>query len=123
MFNSSPTLYTQTRPVSEISPIKAELETIIGQKTGSLQRTSVKPIVITTKTVKEAEEVMVPASEEEEQAQKAAVKAIEVAFMRKRMAANAAATNDAANDESVEGETGPVPATRRSIKRRDVDPR
>ena len=83
-----------------------------------------KPIVITTKTVKEAEEVMVPASEEEEeQAQKAAVKAIEVAFMRKRMAANAAATNDAANDESVEGETGPVPATRRSIKRRDVDPR
>ena len=79
-----------------------------------------KPIVITTKTVKEAEEVMVPASEEEEQAQKAAVKAIEVAFMRKRMAANAAAPND----ESVEGETGgPVPATRRSIKRRDLDPR
>ena len=107
--------------MSEVSPIKAELETIIGQKTGSLQRTSVKPIVITTKTVKEAEEVMVPASEEEEeQAQKAAVKAIEVAFMRKRMAANAAAPND----ESVEGETGgPVPATRRSIKRRDLDPR
>ena len=83
-----------------------------------------KPIVITTKTVKEAEEVMVPVSEEEEQAQKAAVKAIEVAFMRKRMAANAAAPNDAANDASVEGETGgPVPATRRSIKRREMDPR
>ena len=108
--------------MSEISPIKAELETIIGQKTGSLQRTSVKPIVITTKTGKEAGEVMTPASEEEE-AQKAAVKAIEVAFMRKRMAANAAAPNELASEESVEGETGPVPATRRSIKRRDVDPR
>jgi len=107
--------------VSEISPIKAELETIIGQKTGSLQRTSVKPIVITTKTGKEAGEVMTPASEEE--AQKAAVKAIEVAFMRKRMAAKAAAPNEPASEESVEGETGPVPATRRSIKRRDVDPR
>lgn len=107
--------------MSEISPIKAELETIIGQKTGSLQRSPVKPIVITTKTVKEAGEVMAPASEEEENAQKAAVKAIEVAFMRKRMAANAAAPNEAATEESVE--TGPVPATRRSIKRRDVDPR
>ena len=106
--------------MSESSPIKAELETIIGQKTGSLQRTSVKPIVITTKAVKEEQvaEEMAPASEEEAEAQKAAVKAIEVAFMKKRMASNAGAPKEVASQESVESEA-PVPATRRSIKRRD----
>ena len=84
--------------MSETSPIKAELETIIGQKTGSFQRSSVKPIVISTKTVKEEQvvETMAPASEEEQEAQKAAVKAIEVAFMRKRMATKTEAPEEEA---------------------------
>ena len=112
--------------MSETSPIKAELETIIGQKTGSLQTTSAKPIVITTKTVKEeqAGDVMAPASEEEKEAQKAAVKAIEVAFMRKRMAnTKTDASEEEAGQEGGEGDSVPVAATRRSIKRRDPDPR
>ena len=107
--------------MSETSPIKAELETIIGQKTGSLQKSSVKPILITTKTMKEEQvgEVMAPASEEEKEAQKAAVKAIEVAFMRKRIATKAEAPEEEAGQEGGEGASVPVAATRRSIKRRD----
>ena len=107
--------------MSESSPIKAELETIIGQKTGSIQRNSVKPIVIATKTVEEEEAQ--ESQKEEEEAQRAAVKAIEVAFMKKRKTASSTeAAEEVVSQEGVEGDPAPVPATRRSIKKRD-DPR
>ena len=80
-----------------------------------------KPIVISTKTAKEEQVVdaMAPASEEEQEAQKAAVKAIEVAFMRKRMATKTEAPEEEVGQESGDGDVVPVPATRRSIKRQD----
>ena len=94
----------QTRPVSESSPIKAELESIISNK---VQETSDKPIVITSRT-----------KEDDDEAQKAAVKAIEIAFMKKKASQEKEET--IVKSPPVETETPPVPASRQSIRKKQT---
>ena len=97
----SPTLIPQTRPVSESSPIKRELESIISNK---VQETSDKPVVITGRT-----------KEDDDEAQKAAVKAIELAFMKKK------ATQETIEKSApIETETPPIPASRQSIRKKQA---
>ena len=94
----------QTRPVSESSPIKAKLESIISNK---VQETSDKPIVITSRT-----------KEDDDEAQKAAVKAIEIAFMKKKASQEKEET--IVKSPPVETETPPVPASRQSIRKKQT---
>jgi len=94
----------KTRPVSESSPIKAELESIISNK---VQETSDKPIVITSRT-----------KEDDDEAQKAAVKAIEIAFMKKKASQEKEET--IVKSPPVETETPPVPASRQSIRKKQT---
>ena len=87
----------QTRPVSESSPIKAELESIIGSK------------IIESGGQVESKPVVINQPDDDAEAQKAAVKAIELAFMKKKEKAveqSPAAHNDV-----------PVPAARQSVVR------
>ena len=100
----SPTLIPQTRPVSESSPIKRELESIISNK---VQETSDKPVVITGRT-----------KEDDDQAQKAAVKAIELAFMKKK--ATQEKEEIIEKSAPVETETPPIPASRQSIRKKQT---
>lgn len=87
----------KTRPVSESSPIKAELESIIGTKIiESGGQVDSKPVVINQ-------------PDDEAEAQKAAVKAIELAFMKKKERTVEPAP-EAHNDV-------PVPAARQSVAR------
>ena len=94
----------QTRPVSESSPIKAELESIISNKA---QETSNKPIVISGRT-----------KEDDDEAQKAAVKAIEIAFMKKK--ATQEKEEIIEKSAPVETETPPIPASRQSIRKKQT---
>ena len=118
--------------MSQSSPIKAELETIIGNQVRS--SAVEKPITIAPKT--ESQETETLENVELGAEQKAAVKKIEMAFMKKKMAmdkgkAQAHETSGIASPETVEEEAEevegegvaaaagpvPVPATRQSIRR------
>ena len=121
----------QSRPISEASPIKAQLESIISGKVqgnASLQENKERDVVFTTQS-----------KEDEEKAKKAAVKAMELAFIRRNKAKeeekrkqeeaqNEEAQNEEAQNEEDSGEENidrkmdggiPVPATRKSIKKKD----
>jgi len=121
----------KSRPISEASPIKAQLESIISGKVqgnASLQENKERDVVFTTQS-----------KEDEEKAKKAAVKAMELAFIRRNKAKeeekrkqeeaqNEEAQNEEAQNEEDSGEENidrkmdggiPVPATRKSIKKKD----
>lgn len=105
------------RPISEASPIKAQLESIIS---GKIQENSTvqENIVFTTQS-----------KEDEEKAKQAAVKAMELAFMRKKKEREEqerkkeedenAAENSEANDARNTDGGVPVPAKRQSLKKKD----
>ena len=117
------TIPSQTRPISEASPIKAELESIYNNGQASKSPTS-PPVGVTTaaaaaKTNGEGSDgkEIVFTTEEEEQAKKAAVKAMEAAFAKKKQrAAEEEKAKREAEEEMVENP--PVPVQRTSIKKK-----
>ena len=103
--------YFQTRPISEASPIKAQLESIIS---GKVQENSVsKDIVFTTQS-----------KEDEEKAKQAAVKAMELAFLKKKKEKEEEERkeekdeNTEQNEETMLDAGITVPAKRNSLKNR-----
>ena len=96
----------QTRPVSESSPIKAELESLINNKIH--ESTNGKAIVIEDKS-----------NQQEAEAQKAAVKAMESAFLKKKQAARNVNEEDNVTKDDDDNVVTPVPATRQSIRRKE----
>jgi len=101
----------KTRPISEASPIKAQLESIIS---GKVQENSVaKDIVFTTQS-----------KADEEKAKQAAVKAMELAFLKKKKEKEEEERKDeqvqnmGQNEENVLDAGIPVPAKRNSLKNR-----
>ena len=119
------TLQFQTRPISEASPIKAELESIYnnGQVAKSPVVGSTSPPAAETPTAPAAADTVgdgkeiVFTTEEEEQAKKAAVKAMEAAFAKKKKRAE---EEEKAKREAEEenAENPPVPVQRTSIKKK-----
>ena len=121
------TLQFQTRPISEASPIKAELESIYnnGQVSKSPAGLPSPPVVETPTAPAVADTAgggsdgkeIVFTTEEEEQAKKAAVKAMEAAFAKKKQrAAEEEKAKREAEEETVENP--PVPVQRTSIKKK-----
>ena len=116
------TISFQTRPISEASPIKAELESIYNN--GQVSKGSASPPVAETPTAPVAEtngdgsdgKEIVFTTEEEEQAKKAAVKAMEAAFAKKKQRAEEEKAKREAEEETVENP--PVPVQRTSIKKK-----
>ena len=120
------TLQFQTRPISEASPIKAELESIYnnGQVAKSPVVGSTSPPAAETPTAaadtvgggSDGKEIVFT-TEEEEQAKKAAVKAMEAAFAKKKKRAE---EEEKAKREAEEenAENPPVPVQRTSIKKK-----
>ena len=116
------TIPTQTRPISEASPIKAELESIYNNGQASKSPTST-PVGVTTAAPaadtngdgSDGKEIVFT-TEEEEQAKKAAVKAMEAAFAKKKQRAEEEKAKREAEEEMVENP--PVPVQRTSIKKK-----
>ena len=117
------TIPSQTRPISEASPIKAELESIYNNGQASKSPTSPPVGVITTAAAaadtngdgSDGKEIVFT-TEEEEQAKKAAVKAMEAAFAKKKQRAEEEKAKREAEEEMVENP--PVPVQRTSIKKK-----
>merc|ERR1719234_2852033 len=113
----------KSRPISEASPIKAELESIYNN--GQLSKGSASPPLAETQAAPVAEtkgdgsdgKEIVFTTEEEEQAKKAAVKAMEAAFAKKKQRAEEEKAKREAEEEMVD-ENPPVPVTRTSIKKK-----
>ena len=119
------TIPSQTRPISEASPIKAELESIYNNGQASKSPTS-PPVGVTTAAAvadtngdgSDGKEIVFT-TEEEEQAKKAAVKAMEAAFAKKKQRAEEEKAKREAEEEMVENP--PVPVQRTSIKKNSID--
>ena len=121
------TLQFQTRPISEASPIKAELESIynngqvskspVGSASPPVAETPTAPAVADTTGEGANGKEIVFTTEEEEQAKKAAVKAMEAAFAKKKKRAE---EEEKAKREAEEenAENPPVPVQRTSIKKK-----
>jgi len=101
----------KTRPISEASPIKAQLESIISGKVQ--ENSAAKDIVFTTQS-----------KEDEEKAKQAAVKAMELAFLKKKKEKEEEerkeeeVENTEQNEENMLDAGIPVPAKRSSLKNR-----
>ena len=123
------TLQFQTRPISEASPIKAELESIynngqvskssVGSASPPVAETSTAPAAAAADTAgggSDGKEIVFT-TKEEEQAKKAAVKAMEAAFAKKKKRAE---EEEKAKREAEEetAENPPVPVQRTSIKKK-----
>ena len=118
------TISFQTRPISEASPIKAELESIYnnGQVSKSPPGSASPPVAETptapvadTDTNGDGREIVFT-TEGEEQAKRAAVKAMEAAFAKKKQRAEEEKAKREAEEEMVENP--PVPVQRTSIKKK-----
>ena len=115
------TIPSQTRPISEASPIKAELESIYnnGQASksplGSASPPASASVAETNGDGSDGKEIVFT-TEEEEQAKKAAVKAMEAAFAKKKQRAEEEKAKREAEEEMVENP--PVPVQRTSIKKK-----
>merc|ERR1719234_2533665 len=115
----------KSRPISEASPIKAELESIYnngqlskGSASPPLAETQAAPVTETNGDGSDGKEIVFT-TEEEEQAKMAAVKAMEAAFAKKKQ--RAAAEEEKAKREAEEEdmvENPPVPLQRTSIKKK-----
>ena len=114
----------QTRPISEASPIKAELESIYNNGSVEASKTSVSPPPASTEPSLETNggegKEIVFTTEEEEQAKKAAVKAMEAAFARKKKLAleEEEKKKEAEKENEEVAENLPVPVQRTSIKKK-----
>jgi len=111
----------KTRPISEASPIKAQLESIISGKVqgnATTQENKEKDIVFTTQS-----------KEDEGKAKQAAVKSMELAFLRKKKEreeqerkkaeAQMVEESDVESDAKNMDSGIPVPAKRESLKKKD----
>merc|ERR1719370_1655019 len=111
----------KTRPISEASPIKAELESIYnnGQVSkshlGSASPPAAAPVADANGDGSDGKEIVFT-TEEEEQAKKAAVKAMEAAFAKKKQRAEEEKAKREAEEEMIENP--PVPVQRTSIKKK-----
>jgi len=99
----------KTRPISEVSPIKSQLEGIYSRDTTGVSSKAKPPaevdVVFTSKE-----------EEEEDKAKKsAAVKAMEKAFLKKKVAV----TQSSEIEEVKQTYKTPTPTTRQSIKRKE----
>jgi len=116
----------KSRPISEASPIKAELESIynngqqvskspLGSASPPVGETTAAPVADTNGDGSDGKEIVFT-TEEEEQAKKAAVKAMEAAFAKKKQRAEEEKAKREAEEEL--GENPPVPIQRTSIKKK-----